>query len=230
MIDAEGKLFAWQKQAELGRKLNKERFYAGVRNNRKLKELFTEQVARVTWRYKLASNTLNIPATAEVPEIEVIQIDVSGSELDPAVLIAIDKAIPNPTIHEIHCGSKVQQTAAFKRASEADSKGWVISHYITSPLQPSDVVRQSLPQSLNLGILYASLLRSMIDVPALDGESLRAHVERHGEILALRREAERVAKKMNTEKQLNRKVELNSRLRDINQTIFRQINGLSTEH
>lgn len=230
MIDAESKLFAWPIHAEIGRRLNKDRFYAGVRNNRRLKELFTQQVARVTWSYKLASSTLSIPATAEVPEIEVIQVEVNGSELDPAVLVAIDRAIPNPTIHEIQLGSSVQQTAAFKRTSEADSRGWVISHYVASPFQPADFARQTLPQSLNLGNLYASLLRSMIDVPALDGESLRGQVERHGEVMAYRREAQRLTKRINTEKQFNRRVELNSRLRDVNQTISRLTNGVGAEN
>jgi hypothetical protein len=223
-------LYQFPASAKFSRVLNKERFYAGARNHRKLKSLFTDQVARVRWAYKLAPETINIPATAEVPEIEVITIDVNGNELDQAVLLAIDKMIPNPTIHEIHCGSRVKQTAAYKRASEADSKAWVISHYATGPWQPSDAVRRPLPQSLNLGMLYASLLRSMMDVPALDGESLRAHVERHGEILALRRDAERIAKKISTEKQFNRRVELNSRLREVNQTISRLTDGGSVEH
>lgn len=230
MNDADGKLFEWPKQTHYGKIINKERFYAGVSNNRKLKQLFTEQVKRIAWKYKLGTSKLNVPATADVVEIEVIQIDVNGTELDQAVLVAIDKAIPNPTIHEIHCGSRVQQTAAYKRASEADFKGWVVSHYVAGPWQPTDAQRQPLPQSLNLGKLYASLLRSMIDVPARDGESLRAHIERHGEMLAYRREAERITKKINTEKQFNRRVELNAKLREINQTLSQLSNGVATEH
>ena len=214
-----GTLFAWPKQAEFGRKLNKELFYAGARNNRKLKQLFTDQVARVVWKYKLASSTLNTPATVDVPEIEVIQIDVSGADLDPAILMAIDKTIPNPTIHEIHSAGRVKQSAAYKRASESDANAWVISHYLTSDWQSADATRTPLPTALNLGILYASLLRTMIDIQPLDGEPLRAHVERHGQVLQLRRDAERISQKMNAEKQLNRKVEWNSQLRSINQEI-----------
>jgi hypothetical protein len=59
----------------------------------------------------------------------------------------------------------------------------------------------------------------MVDVPARDGETLRAHIERHGQILAHRREAERITQKMNIEKQLNRKVEWNCELRIINQKL-----------
>ncbi|TWU06547.1 DUF4391 domain-containing protein [Allorhodopirellula heiligendammensis] len=212
-------LFAFPNAAAFGKVLNKERFYAGARNNRKLKQLFTSQVARVTWMYKLAPLTVNLPATTDVPEIEVIKIECTGSELDPAVLLAIDKVIPNPTIHELHAGGRVQQTAGYKRASEADVKAWVISHYVASEWLAVDNSRRPLPQSLNLGNLYAGLLRSMIDVPAGDGETLRAHMERHGQVLAHRREADLITKKMNAEKQLNRKVEWNAQLRLVNQQI-----------
>ncbi len=209
-------LFTFPKAAAFGKVLNKERFYAGVRNNRKLKALFTDQVLRIRWTYKLSPLTLNLPATTDVPEIEVIKIECTGSELDPAVLLAIDRAIPNPTIHELHAGGRIQQTAAYKRASEADVKAWVISHYVASEWQAADIPRRPLPQSLNLGNLYASLLRSMIDVPSSDGEALRAHIERHGQVLSHRREADLITKKMNAEKQLNRKIEFNSELRMVN--------------
>lgn len=212
-------LFAWPQRAEFARKLNKERFYAGVSSNRKLKRLFTEQVTRVTWQYKLASLSLNLPATNGVPEIEVIQIDAVTDQLDPAVLLAIDRAIPNPTILEIHAGGQVRQTAAYKRSSESDKKLIVIGHYVTSDWVAADHPRATLPITLNLGSLYAAILRSMMDVPLRDGERLRDHVERHSEILTARREAERIEKKMNAEKQLNRKVEWNAQLRTINQKI-----------
>ncbi|WP_153556676.1 DUF4391 domain-containing protein [Roseimaritima sediminicola] len=218
-MDAAQKLFAWPKQAHFGRVLNKERFYAGARNNRKLKQLFTEQVSRMTWQYKLATETLNIPSTPEVPEIEVIQIEAKTAELDEAILQAIDRAIPNPTIHEIHSDDRTCQMAAFKRPSEADKSAKVISHYVSTSWQPRKSDRSPLPVTLNLSKLYSAIFRGMIDIPDREGESLKLHVERHAEVLAARREAERIAKKMNTEKQFNRKVDLNGQLRKINEQI-----------
>ena len=88
-------MFQFPTAAKFNRVLNKERFYAGARNNRKLKQLFTDQVIRIRWSYKLAPETINLPATGEVPEIEVIQIEGSFGDIDPAVLLAIDRAIPN---------------------------------------------------------------------------------------------------------------------------------------
>jgi len=183
----------------------------------------------VRWAYKLSPETINTPATDEVPEIEVIQVEASGSELDHAVLTAIDQAIPNPTIHEIYVAGQVRQSAAYKRTSESDRNAWVTSHYVTSAWQSTDTDRSPLPVSLNLGILYANLLRAMIDVPAREGESLREHVERHGQILIHRREAARITQRINTEKQFNRRVELNSHVRSINQRIHQLSQRTSQE-
>lgn len=222
-------LFRFPESAKVDRVLNKERFYAGVRNNRRLKALFTEQVSRVRWAYKLAPETINTPGTADVPEIEVIHVEASDSELDHDVLAAIDDAIPNPTIHEVYVGDQVRQTAAYKRTSDSDRKAWVVSHYVTSPWHLTDADRTPLLVSLNLGILYASLLRAMIDVLAREGESLRDHVERHGQLLTHHREAARLEKKINAEKQFNRRVELNGQLRTINQRIYQLSQRTSQE-
>ncbi|MFG0254842.1 MAG: DUF4391 domain-containing protein [Rhodopirellula sp. JB053] len=220
-MENEATLFAWPQQAKFGRTLNKERFYAGARNNRKLKRLFTEQVKRVTWQYKLAPLTLNVPSTDDVLEIEVIQIDATADQLDPAILLAIDRAVPKQTIHEIHAGGRVCQTMAYKRASESDKSAVVIGHYMTTPFVTEEHPRRPLPVSLNLGKLYASLLRSMIDLPPRKDESLREHLDRHQQIITARREAERITKKMHAERQLNRKVEWNSELRRVNSEIAR---------
>lgn len=222
-------LYRFPPSAKFNHVLNKERFYAGARNNRKLKSLFTDQVTRIRWSYKLSPQTINIPATSEVPEIEVIQIDAVTDQLDPAVLLAIDRAIPNPTIHEIHAGGRIRQTAAYKRSSESDKKSIVIGHYVTTDWVAADHPRATLPITLNLGSLYAAILRSMMDVPLRDGERLREHVQRHSAILMARREAERIEKKMNAEKQLNRKVEWNAQLRTINQNIAHLTQEMSQE-
>jgi len=227
--DSADTLFRFPDSAKVDLILNKERFYAGKQNNRKLKSLFTDQVTRVRWAFKLSPDTINTPAISEVPEIEVIQVYATGNELDHAILAAIDRAIPNPTIHEIHATGRVRHSAAYKRTSESDHKAWVTSHYVASAWQSADADRKPLPVSLNLGILYASLLRTMIDIPPRQGESLRDHIDRHGQILALRRETSRLTQKIDAEKQLNRRVELNSQLRSINQRIHQLSQRTSQE-
>ncbi|MCR9207651.1 MAG: DUF4391 domain-containing protein [bacterium] len=227
-------LYHFPTTAKFDRVLNKERFYAGVRNNRKLKQLFTDQVTRIRWTFKLSPDTINITASDGVPEIEVIQIDAATTDLAPAVLLAIDRAIPNPTLHEIHAEGQVRLTAAYKRSSESDKNATVIGDYLTSDWHTLDggqceAARVPLPVSLNLGSLYATLLRSMIDSPTRNGERLRDHVDRHSQIMAARRDAAKITKKMHAENQLNRKVEWNAKLRAINQTIAQLTQETSQE-
>lgn len=209
-------VFRFPAAAAVGKVLNKERFYAGVRNNRKLKRLFTGEVTRVRWAYKLAPTTINLATADAVPEIEVIEIQATTEQVDDAVLRAIDRAIPNPTIHELHVGGRVRQMAAYKRTSESDIKAWVIGNYLRSDWQSVDDDRDPLPGAVNLDTLYASLLRSMVDVAPRGGENLRQHIERYEQIMALRKEATVVAAKMHRENQMNRRTEWNARLRAIN--------------
>ena len=43
-----------------------------------VREKFVAEVQRITWAYKLAENTINLPGTSAVPEIQVFQIDAKG--------------------------------------------------------------------------------------------------------------------------------------------------------
>jgi hypothetical protein len=54
-------LFAYPKQAEFGRAVPKNKIYEHSGANTRLKGLFVEQVEKIVWRYKLASETITLP-------------------------------------------------------------------------------------------------------------------------------------------------------------------------
>ena len=69
-----------------------------------MREKFVAEVQRITWAYKLAETTINLPGTTAVPEIQVFQIDAKGDDVSESVLAAIDKAVKTPIIFEITRG------------------------------------------------------------------------------------------------------------------------------
>src|SRR5690606_19411810 len=100
-------------------------------------------------------------------------------------------------------------TAAYKRPSEADSGKWVVDAYFELDWQPADIARQPLPVALDLAGLYEQLLRRHITLPARQGESLKAQVERASAIRAKQTECRKLETRLQQEQQFNRKVELN---------------------
>lgn len=212
-------LFAYPKQAEFGRVLPKTKIYEHARPSRSIRDRFVEEVGQITWQYKLAPETINLPARASVPEIQVFGVVLKTGDLSEGVLRCIDRAIQFPIFYELIHENRIKMTAAYKRPSDADTSGWVVDAYFETPWCPADSPRRPLPVALHLAGLYEQMLRAYIDVPARDGETLKAQVQRIAEIRTKEKECQKLEQRMRQEAQFNRKVELNSQLRELTQEL-----------
>ena len=222
-------LFTWPAQARVGRAMPKSKIYLHGKPNAALRALFVTQVESITWAYKLAPETINLPAKPDVPEIEVFEIALKTATLSHAVLRCIDKAIPFPILFNLRYAGRTQPVAAFKRPSEANATQWVVGDYHAAPWQADSLVNDSLarpvlPVALDLQGLYEHLLRQHLSQPARTGETLREQLDRLALLASKQLEADKLASRLSQEKQFNRKVELNAHLR----TLRQQLDGLLT--
>jgi hypothetical protein len=204
-------LFDYPKKAYFGKTIPKTKFYEHGNASNKLKELFVKQVDQITWLYKLAPETINVPATKEVPEIQVFEIALKGDDLSEEVLLCIDKAVQFPIIFEIKSNSGVKTVCALKTRSIGDS--WKISYYMQSSVCQDDIARISLNIGLNLNSVYEQIIRAVSEMKMQQGESLKEYVDRGAVIKSKTILIDGLKKKVQAEKQFNKKVELNSKLR-----------------
>lgn len=202
-------------QAAFGRTLPKSKIYEHSAAGRRIKDLFVEQVEQIVWQYKLAPETIHLPAKAGVPEIQVFSIQLKTPTLHQDILRCIDGAIQFPIIFEQHFGGQTQIIAACKRPNASDSSRWVLGDYFASQWLPADTPRTAMPLALDLGSLYEQILQRLIPTPARPQESMAELLARAGQIATLQREIEKIASKLAKEKQFNRKVEINASLRQL---------------
>ena len=212
-------LFTYPKQAAFNRVLPKSKIYAYAKPSRSIRERFVDEVDQITWKYKLSPETINLPATRSVPEIQIFGIVQRTEELSESVLRTIDKAISFPIFYELTFRDRLKVTTAYKRPSDSDSDKWVVDSYFDSQWLPGEASREPLPVALNLGSLYEQMLRRLINIPARSGESLKAQVARINELRSKQLERDKLEQRLSREKQFNRKVELNRELRDCKQEI-----------
>ena len=208
-------LFEYPKKAVFNRIVPKTKFYERAKPTKTVKDKFVSQVAQVVWSYKLAPETTNLPASKGVNEIQVFTVTAKSETLGEDVLRCIDKSIPSPIVFEIHFDSKVKVVAAYKRTNEADSTSWVVDNYFSTDWIASETCRQTLPVVLDMSSLYERMLVPLIGLPQRTSESIRELVERAGAIRSKQNEAKKLTTKVESEKQFNRMVELNSELRKI---------------
>ncbi len=195
------RLYQWPGSARFGKSVPKSKFYEHGKVNTAIRERFVAEVQRITWAYKLAENTINLPGSAAVPEIQVFEIEAKGEDVSDLVLVTIDKAVKTPVIFELSRAGEVRLAAAHKATARPGA-------YFTTPWLPAETDRAPLPTAINIPSLYAALLTPLVPVAAQAGEDLGAIAERVEVARKLEREIAALERKLRNEPQLNRKVEL----------------------
>ncbi|CQJ16729.1 Predicted ATPase [Yersinia enterocolitica] len=122
----------YPKQAVFGRTLPKNKIYEHSGANTRLKDLFVEQVEQIVWQYKLAPETINLPARPGVPELQIFSIQLKTSELNLDVLRCIDGAVQFPIIFELSFNGRTKVIAAYKRPNESATTGTAIEQAMTT--------------------------------------------------------------------------------------------------
>jgi hypothetical protein len=246
--------YAWPKNAAFGRTIPKRKIYEHADADTALKDLFVQQVEQISWGYKLAPETINVPSTEAISEIQVFQVSLKSSQLDHRVLQAIDKAIPFPILFEVSYGGQIKLVAAYKRRHESDTTRWVVGRYFESDWQPNTAPREPLPLALNLTVLYEQLLTPLVTTSTTSAESppvegiqdttacytvldrtdnepdtpnraaqadlsLEQRIALAEAIDAKHKEIDRIHARLKREKQFNKRVAINSELREAKQQL-----------
>lgn len=207
-------LIQWPETAKVDRVIPKERLYAEASAGAALKQRFVDEVQRVRWAYKLGEESLRLAPGESVTEIQVFVVDLKGSRLDNSVLASIDKAIPSQIVFELRredgLWTEQAMAAAYKRAG-GKTKG---TDYFRTGWISSDQPRDPLPAALDMDGLYSQLLGRLLPHPIRPVEDLSGALDRMGRIRGLTREIAALEKRLRTEPQLNRKIELRRQIKE----------------
>lgn len=216
-------LYKWPVAAKFGSRIPKEKIYEYGNLSTAVREKFVSEVQRITWAYKLAETTINLPGNRKVPEIQVFQVDSKTGDVANQVLAAVDKAIHYPIIFEItrlNAGRpEVRMTAALKELSSGASK---VGAYSTTGWVPAGSERQLFPVALSLENLYLALLSPLTSVTVRPGEEMSEAADRLAIVHKLERDITTLERQLRTEPQFNRKVEMLRTLKTKKQELEQQ--------
>ena len=208
-------LYHWPATAKFGRAVPKTKFYEQGTVSAAVREKFVTEVQRITWAYKLAESTINLPGSQAVPEIQVFQITAKNDDVADPALAAIDKAVQYPIIFEIDRiasgHSEVRMVAAQKLLGGGTPK---LSAYYSTDWQARETTRQPLPTAITLPGLYAGLLQPLTSLAARPNEEMSEVADRLAAVRRLERQVAALERKIRSEPQLNRKIELRRELKD----------------
>ncbi|MGR0221334.1 DUF4391 domain-containing protein [Agromyces sp. ZXT2-6] len=209
-----GALFEWPASARVDRPLKKVDFYRNADVSSAVRAHFVDDVESMSWTAKLSPSTIRLDGSPQVPEFQVFTIVAKATDVDGSVFTAIDRAVPYPILFEIRRGDgmhgELRMTAAQKSLSGSAPK---IGTYLRSEWLPSDTERLPLPSALDLPALYDALRSTMLPGTSRPGETVSEATERIDRARRLEREISALQRKLRTEPQLNRKIELRRELK-----------------
>lgn len=206
---------------EFGKRIPKQKFYDNLDVSPALRRVFVDQIRLVYWRNKLAASTLNIAAGEAVTEIEVFEVRLNNPQLDEAVLKQIDKEIPYHILFILTCDGKAQAWIGYKEAATSGSSAFKVNRYYHTDWLPADKLSLDM-DGLNMDAVYESLVRQIAGdaLQTASGESLKASVEREEQKQRLEKQIAALESKMRREKQLNRRMEINTELKKLRKELI----------
>lgn len=206
-------MFDFPVLTEFNKRIPKQKFYENLTGAVSLKKAFAEQIKTIYWRNKLAAATLNLVAGAAVTEIEVFEVKLNASQLDEAVLRQIDKAIPYHILFVLTYEGKAQAWIGYKEVVSGGHTFKVNRYYHTEWVPENEL--QFTISGLNMDAVYESLVRQIagerLQTPS--HESLKESVGRDEERRRLEKQIAALESAMRKEKQLNRRMEINAKLK-----------------
>ena len=213
-------MFSFPDSTEFNKRIPKQKFYENIEVSSSLRRVFVEQIKVVYWRNKLAVSTLNIASGEFVTEIEVFEVRLTEPQLEETVLRQIDKEIPYHILFILTCEGKAQAWIGYKEAAVSGNNAFKVNRYYHTEWMPENELQFSI-DGLNMDAVYENLVRQIAGeiLQTNSNESLKDSVERDEERRRLEKQIVALENKIRKEKQLNRRMEMNTELKRLRATL-----------
>lgn len=186
-------------EAVVNKQIPKKKFYEKAALSSRMQKEFVDKIQKITWKYKLAEETLGISKTETVTEIQIFDIELKEEAIPTHVLKVIDKFIPYQIIYRFI----YQENKAYGITLKDSNR--VESYYFSDW---NDELQFDFT-GITLEKVYQKLVKAFINITEKDDDSFHEIISRDTRIRELEKEIDRLQSKMKKEKQFNRQVEIN---------------------
>lgn len=199
-------MFGLPRSTEINRRIPKEKLYANLNCTPSVREMIKDQIEALIWKNKLADSTISISAGETVKELHIIEVQVRQRGLNKQVLVAISDSIPYKTLFVLTYKEEVQ--------------GWIgaFGSFYNSNWVAKDELKLRF-DGLSMDAVYDGLVRQLAGESLDFADDLNIAIKIDKERKKLEREIATLEKKIQNEKQLNRQVELNAKLKRLKEEL-----------
>lgn len=159
-------------------------------------------ISRLDIMERIAPTTLpSIEAGADVKEFYVLAVQLKQKAYEEQTLSLLVKLIPQRMVFALHCGEQVQ---------------WAVYHtqLVTSPWMPQAEAALHL-EGLNLDSVWNNLVADIGRIAVQQGYTLTEQIQEDIAQAKLRKQLAALQKQLNRERQYNKQIEINARIKAI---------------
>lgn len=201
-------MFELPKSCYVNKFIPKKVFYEKVGVSSNVKEEFINLVDRITWLYKLSEDTLGLTKTDEIEEIQIFQINVKEKKIPLSVIKTITKGVQYKILFVI----KYQNEYCYSiKVEDIYNSEW------------NDNIEFNF-NAINLRTVYENIVKKIIKEDTND-KSFSKIIEDNEYKKELESKINKLHQKIKSEKQFNRKVELNNELNNLLKEMEETNNG-----
>ena len=186
-------------QAHVNKFVAKNKFYERVNISSRLQQEFVDKIQKITWKYKLAEDTIGISKSETVTEIQIFEIVLKEQVIPVRVLKVIDRAIPYQILYKFLYKDSFAWGITLKEGNKAEN------YYFSEWNEP--VVFDFT--GIDLEKVYQKLVKTFIVTGSETRKDFNELVTIDASKKQLKAEITALENKIRHEKQFNRKVEIN---------------------
>lgn len=178
------------------------------------KAIFKEKILRITWLNKLSPETVNLYGDV-IDEIQIFRIELKEKAEIDTVITIINKAIPYHIITQVVFGNENYITTSPKHKHPVNNDNAVIDYTFKSDWFPADSAPYSLSLKNTLDQVYRDFCLQFSSDFNTQAKTLNELFELHKNADILKREIAQLKSAITREKQFKIKLNLNIKLKDL---------------
>lgn len=202
----------YPKSCIVGRNVPKTLFYERMEVSPSLKRRFVDDIASITWLYKLAPSTINVEDGIDVHEIAIFLVALKSEDVPNEVFIQIDKAMPRHIVFIQSYQDKLRLIVNYKEWQDQAKGTFKILKTFASLWNGQKAL--SLPiQGQSLDRVYEHFVRTIAGIRlSSETEDLQSAVDDASKRETLQKAIAQLRKRMAKERQPARKFELHKQI------------------
>ena len=213
-----GNLLGYPQSTIVDKVVPKTMFYKFMEVNQRMKVRFVNDVAQISWLYKLSASTINVTASEELIEIDVFVVTLKAQDCPTDVFTFIDTNMPHHIVFILKYEEQYMLLINYKEWKDNTHTQFKITKSFATTWKNLNQLSLAI-QGQSLPRIYDNFVAQVSGIGEHKAGALAEIVELKKRIAAMESELQSLEKRMRKEPQYDVQVKMNKQVKTKRQEI-----------